>query len=66
MLPTQSSGPGAFARFDLSRVPSPCFVLDEEKIRSNLGILAEIGKLSGAKVLLALKSFLDVVACQSN
>ena len=57
MLPTQSSGPGAFARFDLSRVPSPSFVVDEEKIRSNLKILTEIGKLSGAKVLLALKSF---------
>jgi len=57
MLPTQSSGPGAFARFDLSRVPSPCYVVDECKIRTNLEILRDIGTRSGSKVLLALKAF---------
>ena len=57
MLPTQSSGPGAFGRFDLSRVPSPCFVIDEVKLRSNLSVLQKIGKDSGAQVLLALKAF---------
>jgi len=57
MLPTQSGGPGAFAQFDLNRVPTPCYVVDEEKIRSNLQILRDIGDRSGARVLLALKAF---------
>ncbi len=57
MLPTQSGGPGAFAQFDLSRVPTPCYVIDQEKIRFNLQLLRDIGDRSGAKVLLALKAF---------
>jgi carboxynorspermidine decarboxylase len=57
MLPTQSGGPGTFARLDLTRVQTPCYVVDEEKIRSNLLILREIGDRSGARVLLALKAF---------
>jgi len=57
MLPTQSGGPGAFSHFDLSRVPSPSYVVDEEKIRANLEVLRDIGDRSGAKVLLALKAF---------
>ena len=57
MLPTQSGGPGAFAQFNLNRVPTPCYVLDQEKIRSNLQILRDIGDRSGASVLLALKAF---------
>jgi hypothetical protein len=28
-MQTQAGGPGAFARFDLNRVPSPAFVVDE-------------------------------------
>jgi len=57
MLPTQSGGPGAFANFDLSRVPSPCYVVDVQKVRSNLEVLRNLGNQSGAKVLLALKAF---------
>ena len=57
MLPTQSRGPGAFAHFDLNRVSTPCYVVDEEKIRSNLQTLRDIGNDSGARVLLALKAF---------
>ena len=57
MLPTQSGGPGAFAQFDLKRVPTPCYVVDEEKIRSNLRILRDIGERSGARILIALKAF---------
>ncbi len=57
MLPTQSGGPGAFAHFNLRRVPTPCYVVDEEKVCSNLGILRDIGDRSGARVLLALKAF---------
>ena len=57
MLPTQSGGPGAFVDFDLSRVPTPCYVVDEQKIRANLAVLRDIGDRSGTKILLALKAF---------
>jgi carboxynorspermidine decarboxylase len=56
-METQAAGPGAFARFDLSRVPSPCFVVDEAAVRRNLAVLKDVGDRGGAKVLLALKAF---------
>jgi carboxynorspermidine decarboxylase len=56
-METRSAGPGAFARFDLARVPSPCFVVDEVAVRRNLAILRDIGDRSGSRVLLALKAF---------
>jgi carboxynorspermidine decarboxylase len=56
-METKAGDPGAFAHFDLSRVPSPAFVVDEAAIRRNLEILADIKHRSGAKVLLALKAF---------
>ena len=56
-METQAGGPGAFAQFDLGRVPSPCFVVDEEAVRRNLVVLKDIADRSGAKVLLALKAF---------
>lgn len=46
-----------FASFDPSRVPSPCFVVDEVAIERNLQILHRVQQESGAKVLLALKAF---------
>jgi carboxynorspermidine decarboxylase len=56
-METKAAGPGAFARFDLRRVPSPCFVVDAEAVRANLAVLQDVGARSGAKVLLALKAF---------
>jgi len=56
-MKTVAGGPGAFAQFDLSRVPSPCFVVDEAAIRRNLAVLKDVGDRGGAKVLLALKAF---------
>lgn len=56
-MQTQAGDPGAFARFDLGRVPSPCFVVDEVAVRRNLAVLQDIGRRGGAKVLLALKAF---------
>ncbi|KQW68163.1 carboxynorspermidine decarboxylase [Phenylobacterium sp. Root77] len=56
-MQTQAGGPGAFARFDLGRVPSPCFVVDETAVRSNLAVLKDVADRGGAKVLLALKAF---------
>ncbi len=57
MLRTQSSGPGRFAEFDLSRVPSPCFVIDEVQMRENLEILRAVSEAADTKILLALKAF---------
>ncbi|MEW7006342.1 carboxynorspermidine decarboxylase [Lentilitoribacter sp. EG35] len=57
MMETQSGGAGPFADFDLSRVQSPCFVIDEAKVEQNLSVLADIADRSGAKVLSALKAF---------
>ncbi len=47
----------SLAQFDLSRVPSPCYVVDEAAIERNLQVLARVQEESGAKVLLALKAF---------
>ena len=46
-----------FNTFDPSRVPSPCFVVDEVAVENNLRILQRVEQESGAKVLLALKAF---------
>ncbi len=56
-MQTHAGDPGAFARFDLSRVPSPCFVVDEARLEENLRVLADIQTRSGATVLCALKAF---------
>lgn len=56
-MQTHAGGPGPFARFDLSRVPSPCFVVDEAAVRRNLAALKDVGDRGGARMLLALKAF---------
>lgn len=40
-----------------SPAPSPCFVLDECRLRENAAILDSVQKATGAKILLALKGF---------
>lgn len=56
-METKAGDPGAFAQFDLNRVPSPAFVVDEVAIRRNLAILADVKARSGAKILAAMKAF---------
>ncbi|GAA4763335.1 carboxynorspermidine decarboxylase [Stakelama sediminis] len=56
-MSTKAGGPGAFARFDLARVPSPCFVVDKAAVEANLATLADIRDRAGVKILLALKAF---------
>ena len=46
-----------FNKLDLSRLPSPCFVVDEIALQRNLSILQQVAQRSGAKVLGALKAF---------
>ena len=47
----------SFRKFDPTRVPSPCFVIDQAAIERNLSVLADVQTRSGAKVLAALKAF---------
>lgn len=56
-METRAGDPGAFANFDLTRVPSPAFVVDAAKVRANLSVLKRVRDASGAKVLAALKAF---------
>jgi len=46
-----------FRRLELKRLPSPCFVVDEVAIEENCRLLAEVQRVSGAKILAALKAF---------
>ncbi len=57
LMQTQAGDPGAFRRFDLNRVPSPCFVVDEVAIERNLSVLKDVGDRSDATILSALKAF---------
>ena len=56
-METQAGDSRAFVRFDLGRVSTPAFVVDEIAIRDNLKILADVRDRSGAKILSALKAF---------
>ncbi|HVR91628.1 MAG TPA: carboxynorspermidine decarboxylase [Novosphingobium sp.] len=56
-METRAGDPGAFARFDLSRVDSPAFVVDAAALRRNLAVLADVRDRAGIKVLAALKAF---------
>jgi carboxynorspermidine decarboxylase len=42
---------------DYATTPSPCFVLEESRLRANLELLAHVQRESGAKIILALKGF---------
>ncbi len=42
---------------DYSKLPSPCFILEEELLRNNLRLIDSVQKASGGKIILALKGF---------
>lgn len=42
---------------DYAATPSPCFVLEEARLRANLELLSRVQRESGAKIILALKGF---------
>ncbi|MGK5091763.1 carboxynorspermidine decarboxylase [Deltaproteobacteria bacterium TL4] len=42
---------------DLSKIQTPCYVCEEEKLQRNLEILDKIQQQAGCKIILALKSF---------
>ncbi|MBO0939080.1 carboxynorspermidine decarboxylase [Fibrella sp. HMF5335] len=43
--------------FDIHAVPSPCFVLDEAKLRKNLALIDAVQREAGVTIILALKGF---------
>jgi carboxynorspermidine decarboxylase len=42
---------------DYSILPSPCYVIDEERFRKNLSLISHISESSGAEIILAFKGF---------
>ncbi|MEZ5558106.1 MAG: carboxynorspermidine decarboxylase [Pseudomonadales bacterium] len=52
-----AENPGAAFSEAVDVVPSPCFLLDEALLRSNLELLDRVQRASGAKIICALKGF---------
>jgi carboxynorspermidine decarboxylase len=42
---------------DIARVPTPCYVLEEERLRANLAIMDRVQRESGGHIILALKGY---------
>ena len=42
---------------DLKKIPSPCFVLEESRLRRNLELIQRVQQESGAQIILAFKGF---------
>jgi len=42
---------------DYNQVPSPCYVIDEERFRDNLRLIRQVSSESGAEIILAFKGF---------
>jgi carboxynorspermidine decarboxylase len=42
---------------DYAKVPSPCYVIDEERFRKNLSMIKRVSDESGAEIILAFKGF---------
>jgi carboxynorspermidine decarboxylase len=42
---------------DYTKVPSPCYVIDEERFRKNLSLIKHMSDESGAEIILAFKGF---------
>jgi carboxynorspermidine decarboxylase len=42
---------------DYQKVPSPCYVIDEERLRRNLTLIRDVAQASGAEIILAFKGF---------
>ncbi len=42
---------------DYSQIPSPCFVLEEAKLRTNLKLIDSVQQQAGVQIILALKGF---------
>ncbi|HNG89015.1 MAG TPA: carboxynorspermidine decarboxylase [Saprospiraceae bacterium] len=42
---------------DFKKIPSPCFVLEESRLRHNLSLIARVQREAGVQIILAFKGF---------
>ena len=42
---------------DFNKVPSPCYVMEEDLLRKNLSTIKNVGERAGVEIILAFKSF---------
>lgn len=42
---------------DIEKVPSPCYVMEEELLRKNLSLIKNVAQRAGVEIILAFKSF---------
>jgi carboxynorspermidine decarboxylase len=42
---------------DFSKIPSPCYVIEETRLRNNLALIKKVKERSGAEIILAFKGF---------
>ena len=45
------------SNWDLSTVPSPCYVLHETLLADNLRVIDKVRKATGAEIIVALQTF---------
>lgn len=45
------------ATLDLSQVPSPCYVLEADRLRANMRLIRDVQDRAGIKIILAFKAF---------
>ena len=57
MLQTVKVNKKYFTKLDLSKIPSPCYVIDTKVIEDNLKIFNQLKTNTNVKILLALKAF---------
>jgi len=42
---------------DIEKIPSPCYVMEEELLRKNLSLIKQVADRAGVEIILAFKSF---------
>jgi carboxynorspermidine decarboxylase len=42
---------------EINKVPSPCFVMEEELLRKNLSLIKSVKARAGVNIILAFKAF---------
>ncbi len=45
------------SKIDYNIIPSPCYVIDEGRLRNNLSLIRHVSQASGAEIILAFKGF---------
>mgnify|MGYP000131596390 CR=1 FL=1 len=42
---------------DVTKVPSPCYVMEEDLLRKNLSLIKSVAERAGVEIILAFKAF---------